>query len=237
VAYETMAALLPEAATLGLRNAADVMLKSAAYSLAGPWGVRGLGGLLVGGAVVLIARDVRRSRDVPRAGTLGAMFLESILLSVVFGLVIGTLTARLLGAAGLLSAVSAAPAGLSLIAAQGFTIQELPVGTRIMLSLGAGVYEELLFRVLLVGALALGARRVLGWRPAYAGVAAAVAGALLFSLFHYVGPYGDPWSLPSFTFRFLAGLAFSALFLVRGFGITAWTHALYDIWVLVLLRA
>jgi hypothetical protein len=164
------------------------------------------------------------------------MFLESVVLSVLFGLVIGTLTARLLGAAGLLTAVSSGPVGVSLAAAQGFEIQTLPVGTRIMLSLGAGIYEELLFRVLLVGALALGARRVLGWRPIPAGIAAAVAGALLFSLFHYVGPYGDLWSLPSFTFRFLAGLAFSALFLLRGFGITAWTHALYDIWVLVLLR-
>ena len=53
--------------------------------------------------------------------------------------------------------------------------------------------------------------------------------ALLFSAFHDVGPYGDPWALPSFTFRFLAGLAFSLLFLVRGFGIAAWTHALYDV--------
>jgi hypothetical protein len=62
---------------------------------------------------------------------------------------------------------------------------------------------------------------------------AALLAALLFSAFHYVGPYGDPWTLSSFVFRFLAGLLFSVLFLLRGFGIAAWTHALYDIFLFV----
>jgi membrane protease YdiL (CAAX protease family) len=98
-----------------------------------------------------------------------------------------------------------------------------------MLSLGAGLYEELLFRVLLVSGLALAGRRLLGWSPRAAGAVAVGVSAVAFSAFHYVGPYGDPFTLPSFTFRALAGLAFSALYLTRGFGITAWTHALYDV--------
>ena len=57
-------------------------------------------------------------------------------------------------------------------------------------------------------------------------------GAVVFSAMHYVGAYGDPFTVPSFTFRFLAGLFFSALFVLRGFGITAWAHALYDVMVL-----
>ena len=56
---------------------------------------------------------------------------------------------------------------------------------------------------------------------------------ILFSAFHYVGPLGEPMRLESFVFRSLAGLAFSALYLTRGFGITAWTHALYDVAVLL----
>jgi hypothetical protein len=60
-----------------------------------------------------------------------------------------------------------------------------------------------------------------------------VLGALVFSGFHYVGQYADALTLQSFTFRALAGVAFSALYLVRGFGITAWTHALYDVAVLM----
>jgi hypothetical protein len=234
--------VLPAASTLGLRNAADVMLKSAAYGLAGGWGVRALGVLLVGGAIYLIMRDMRRSRDAPKAGILGLMFVEAAALSVVFGVVVGILTAQLLGVTGLLgvawplSASGAWGGATTPLAIQGFAVETLPVGTRIMLSLGAGIYEEILFRVMLVGALAVAAQRVLGWRRAPAGIAAALIGALIFSAFHYVGPYGDPWQLHSFAFRFVAGLGFSALYLLRGFGITAWTHALYDVLVLVVLR-
>ncbi|RLB78811.1 MAG: CPBP family intramembrane metalloprotease, partial [Deltaproteobacteria bacterium] len=53
----------------------------------------------------------------------------------------------------------------------------------------------------------------------------------LFSLVHYIGTYGDAFTLASFTFRFLFGLALNVLFIVRGFGIAAWTHALYDVMV------
>ena len=57
---------------------------------------------------------------------------------------------------------------------------------------------------------------------------------LIFSAFNYVGEYGDPLELASFTYRTIAGVVFSALYLTQGFGITAWTHALYDVYVIVL---
>ena len=60
-----------------------------------------------------------------------------------------------------------------------------------------------------------------------------ILSAILFSLFHYIPPYGDPFQIASFTFRLLSGLAFSALYVTRGFGITAWTHALYDTFLLL----
>ena len=110
--------------------------------------------------------------------------------------------------------------------------QEQAWPVKLMVSLGAGLYEELLFRVLLVSGLMVVAKMILGWgRPAAAGFAV-VTGALVFSAFHYVGPYGDPLELPSFAFRTIAGLAFSGLYVTRGFGITAWTHALYDVFLL-----
>jgi hypothetical protein len=64
-------------------------------------------------------------------------------------------------------------------------------------------------------------------------VCATLVGALVFSAFHYVGPYGDRFELPSFAFRAIAGALFSGLYLLRGFGITAWTHALYDVMLAV----
>ena len=60
-----------------------------------------------------------------------------------------------------------------------------------------------------------------------------VTGALVFSAFHYIGPFGDQLEAGSFVFRALSGLAFSGLYVWRGFGITAWTHALYDIFLVV----
>ena len=102
--------------------------------------------------------------------------------------------------------------------------------TQLALSIGAGLYEELLFRVLLVGGLAL-LFRPFFQHPNAAYLLAAILGAALFSLVHYAGPLGDPFELPSFTFRFAFGLALNVLFLWRGFGVAAWTHALYDVMV------
>jgi hypothetical protein len=101
-----------------------------------------------------------------------------------------------------------------------------------MVSLGAGLYEELLFRVLLVSGFSFLVRKAFGWRPWVAGASAVGVAALIFSAFHYVGPYGDRLELQSFMFRFLGGLVFSVIYLLRGFGIVAWTHALYDVFLL-----
>ena len=64
-------------------------------------------------------------------------------------------------------------------------------------------------------------------------VAWGVASSLLFSGFHYVGALGDPWKLTSFVFRLLLGLALTLIYATRGFAAAVWTHAVYDVWVLV----
>ena len=53
-------------------------------------------------------------------------------------------------------------------------------------------------------------------------------GAAIFSAVHYIGPFGDPFTVASFSFRFLFGLALNAIYLVRGFGIAAWTLAVWN---------
>jgi hypothetical protein len=94
--------------------------------------------------------------------------------------------------------------------------------------LGAGIYEELLFRLILLW-LAVWALRHMGVAPRAATVAAAVLTSLLFAAAHNVGPYGEPLEAFRFLFRVLAGLFFAAVFLYRGFGIAAGSHAAYDI--------
>ena len=109
-------------------------------------------------------------------------------------------------------------------------------GQKLAASLGAGLYEELVFRLLLTGGLIRLFRR-LNWNEGPA-VAGAVAGSsFLFSLFHYVGPTAEAFALGSFTFRFVAGGVLAVLYFARGFGIAAWTHALYDVFLLLAGRA
>lgn len=95
---------------------------------------------------------------------------------------------------------------------------------------GAGLYEEVLFRLLLLPAVAFGLER-LGASTAAAAGWAILSTSCLFSLAHYVGPLGDTFDLYGFVFRTLAGVFFSLLFLARGFGIVAGTHAAYDLLV------
>jgi Type II CAAX prenyl endopeptidase Rce1-like len=229
VAYEALAFTLSHQAMTGVRNGADVLLKSAFVLLGGRNGLIVFGVLLVGTGAVLAWRDRRRSG--PLDGRVFAlMALESILYALLFGLVVGSLTGLLLRPFHPSVAGTANPAAFVLqVGTQG-----LGLATQLMISLGAGIYEELLFRVLLVGFLAWAARRLFGWRASAAGIFATVVGALIFSAFHYVGPYGDRLELASFTFRAIAGVMFSALYLLRGFGITAWTHALYDVFLAML---
>jgi membrane protease YdiL (CAAX protease family) len=95
---------------------------------------------------------------------------------------------------------------------------------------GAGVYEEMLFRLLLLPPVAVMAR-YLGARPALRVAGAVILTSLVFSAAHYVGPHGEPFEAFTFFFRFTAGAFFAILFVYRGFGIAAGTHALYDIFV------
>jgi hypothetical protein len=217
VAYELLAAMLGHGEAQAIRNGADVLLKSAFIAMLGEHGPLVFGVLLIGVSLWLVVRDMRAhgSRLSPRI--FGAMTVEAVVLALAFGIVVSTITSRVLAP---FAAMVQAP------------MQQLDWPTQLMVSLGAGLYEELLFRVLLVGLIAALGTRVLGWRPATAGAVAVGAGAIIFSAFHYIGPFGDSLEAGSFTFRLIAGVFFSALFVTRGFGITAWTHALYDVFLL-----
>ncbi len=102
---------------------------------------------------------------------------------------------------------------------------------RLVLYCGAGIYEELLFRGFLLGFLMILLSRAMHLSKVPASVYAALLAALLFSLFHYIGPAGDTFTTAGFIQRFLGGLYFSVLFVTRGFGVTAASHAFYDILV------
>lgn len=104
----------------------------------------------------------------------------------------------------------------------------------VVMALGAGLYEELAFRVVLFGVPAL----LLKWlvsssvRSIVLRVGWAVVAALVFSAWHYVGPLGETLEPRSFVFRAVCGLAFTAIYAFRGLAPAVWTHVLYDVWAL-----
>jgi hypothetical protein len=96
--------------------------------------------------------------------------------------------------------------------------------------LGAGVYEEALFRLLLVPLL-FALLRLLQTPAMPASTLAVTASALLFSLAHHAGIPGETFTWFAFIFRWLAGVYFAWVFVVRGFGVAVGTHTAYDILV------
>ena len=113
------------------------------------------------------------------------------------------------------------------IATQGF-------GTRFVMSLGAGVWEETIFRLGIMTGVAVLLEKVLGFGRWVAVGLALLASSILFSAMHHIPPYGDPLHLGVFVFRVLAGCFFGLVYWFRGFAIAVYTHALYDVYVLVL---
>jgi Type II CAAX prenyl endopeptidase Rce1-like len=110
------------------------------------------------------------------------------------------------------------------------------VFTSVVMSLGAGFYEEIAFRVGLFGVGAFAIKRLFGKGPRTAAmiVGWAVLSAMVFSGWHYVGPMSDSFKLQTFVFRAVCGLVLTAIYGFRGFAPAVWTHALYDVWVMVL---
>jgi hypothetical protein len=102
-----------------------------------------------------------------------------------------------------------------------------------IMALGAGFYEEVLFRAGLFGVGALILKKFAGGTKAWLLLAGwAVVEAAVFSGWHYIGALGDGFELQSFVFRAVCGLVLTAIFAFRGFAPAVWTHALYDLWVM-----
>src|SRR5215217_5125849 len=150
VAYEALAFLLSRFEMVGVRNGADVLLKHLFVALGGRYGLAAFGLVLVGGGVAMVWRDVRRSGGI-RPGYFLFMAGESLAYALVFGTLAGTLTGLLLPRMALVSPTEAPQAAA------------LGMPGQLMVSLGAGIYEELLFRVLLISGLMLVGRRGFGW--------------------------------------------------------------------------
>jgi len=162
-------------------------------------------------AILLGWHVVRRDPWQIDVATLLGMLLESIVLSVPL-LAIGVAAARY----AIMSA--AAPPNTSNL---------------LILSLGAGIYEELVFRLIAFTALSFVFVDLMGLKPGVSNLLMVLTASVLFAAYHYLGAEAFRWR--TFAFRTVAGAYFGAIFVWRGFGITAGSHAAYDT-ILVLLK-
>jgi hypothetical protein len=204
-------------ATLDVQNAADVVTRElkglANSSLLSYWGLTLAIGAVFAGILLVLGRGQHL-----RWQRFALVFSEGVLYAVAMRLVASYAVGKIHLDAG------AAP------------VESLGFSTAVVLSLGAGLYEEIAFRVGLYG---LGRRLVLAMMPEalpgqrlMASVGWAALSAAVFSGWHYVGQFGEPFELRSFLFRFVCGAVFTLIYVFRGFAPVVWTHALYDIWVL-----
>jgi hypothetical protein len=101
-----------------------------------------------------------------------------------------------------------------------------PSAQDFVLYCGAGIYEELVFRVGLLGLLILVFTKLFHMEHAYAAAWSVLLGAAIFSAFHHIG--GEAFSWSAFLQRMFAGIYFSAIYFNRSFGAAAAGHALFD---------
>jgi membrane protease YdiL (CAAX protease family) len=152
------------------------------------------------------------------------MLAESAVYALLFGTAVTTLV-RSLGLGKLLFISGTAMAA-------GSPMSELNIIQKLVSSAGAGLYEELVFRVLLMGGL-LWLMDKIKLHRVVAAIVAVVVSSVIFSAVHHVGAMGEAFTMSAFTYRVFAGVMFAVIYRIRGFAVAAYTHAFYDVWVMV----
>jgi membrane protease YdiL (CAAX protease family) len=152
--------------------------------------------------------------------TLAGMFAESVIFAFIL-LLVGQLQSQVYAWSQMQIPHALTPTAVETLArALGFV--------------GAGIYEEVLFRLALLPPT-MAVLKQPAFLKRWATPLAVLITSVLFSAAHHAGPAGEPFDGFRFCFRTLAGVIFAALFVQRGFGITVASHALYDLLVGVLL--
>lgn len=187
-----------------LRNGADVLLRQI-LGLFGLWGVYVLSIAFIAGFIVVFLFQKNRWHI---TSVRGEYLLKMLGESVLWGAVI-------YGILRFAPAVLMFPSGKALV-------------QQIILAIGAGLYEEFVFRVLAINLSSVLLGALFLWRRSTRKIGAILVSAGLFSAFHFIGEFGDSFSLGLFGYRVLAGTLLGTLYVTRGFGITAYAHTVYD---------
>ena len=192
-----------------LRNGADVLMRQVLESF-GIYGMYGFGGTFLIGFLIAFLRQKKNLRTSEiESRFLLIMFFESIAWAILLVIMMIKI-----------------PTFLSL-SNEDHLIQQ------VVLAIGAGIYEEFVFRVLLISGLAILFGLIFNWGEFGKTFLSVIISSAIFSIFHFFGSYGDTFSFPLFFVRFFAGIFLAMIYIFRGFGITAYAHSIYDLFVLV----
>jgi len=222
LAYELGLALV-------LRSEQGVLTNKAHESLLhffDAFGVNAEGSLYLGGIVIIVVlllwHVLNRDPWKLQPQTLALMLVESMALTLPL-LVLGQVIAR-----------SNVPA----FAAQSMdagSIASLSTSAKLAISIGAGLYEELAFRMLLIAALHFFLVDMLKATHKVGFAVAVVVSAAAFTWYHDLAGAGGQLSVQRLLFFFAAGLYFGAVYALRGFGIVVAVHAIYDVVTILLM--
>ena len=192
-----------------LRNGADVLMRQVLESF-GIYGMYGFGGTFLIGFLIAFIRQKKNLRTSEiESRFLLIMFFESIVWATLLVIMMIKI-----------------PTFLSL-SNEDHLIQQ------VVLAIGAGIYEEFVFRVLLISGLAILFGLIFNWGEFGKTFLSVIISSAIFSIFHFFGSYGDTFSFSLFFVRFFAGIFLAMIYIFRGFGITAYAHSIYDLFVLV----
>ncbi len=207
-------------ATDGVRNGVDFMTSAM-------WAVSGGDRLVYLGvnAAILVAFCIGIVVVRRRGGSFEPRIFPFVLVeATIYASLFGGVVLQLMSALGLGSLLASGASGAA----------EYGVIQKIVLSLGAGIYEELVFRLIGMGGIFLFLKRFASDMPRWiSALIAVVLSSLVFSAIHHIGALGDPFTLGVFLFRFFAGALLALIYWTRGFAVVVYTHAIYDIIVML----
>ncbi len=188
---------------VGMRNGADALIRQI-FGLFDIYGFHMVGfSILIVLFLIYYFQEKGRQREQLQGDFFFLMFLESIIYASLLRIVMS-----------------------QLLSIDGLGNREI-----FAMCIGAGVYEELVFRILILQGSIIIANQFFRHQKTEAIIIGVIVSATLFSGFHYIGENGDPLRITTFLFRFAAGVILAIVYLLRGYGITVYAHAIYDILV------
>ena len=211
IAYEICIFTMNHSDIVGMRNGADILFRQffALYNVYG---------FYVVGFVVILSFLITyyfQSRGKKAGKFRGQFFLLMLIESMAYGLLMFLLIDRL--------------GGFTMSIGSSSEIRQM-----IVLALGAGVYEEFIFRVIFITAFLFLFKDIFKLHPAISGILSVILSSFIFAAFHYMGAFGDAFNLRSLAIRFAAGVFLSCVYYFRGYGITAYAHTIYDVMVILI---